>query len=82
MTRVIPLACTSILDTPLVCLLWPAQVGVFASRGDALAVLEYSELDPAVASAQNPATGRLMYNWSNICMHYFSVDWLSRVSVQ
>ena len=45
-------------------------------------MLEYSELDPAVASAQNPATGRLMYNWSNICMHYFSVDWLSRVSVQ
>lgn len=45
-------------------------------------MLEYSELDPAVASAQNPATGRLMYNWSNICMHYFSVDWLSRVGGQ
>jgi UDP-N-acetylglucosamine/UDP-N-acetylgalactosamine diphosphorylase len=41
-------------------------------------VLEYSELDPAQAAAVDPATGRLLYNWSNICMHYFSIDWLSR----
>lgn len=41
-----------------------------------LQVLEYSELDPATASATNPATGTLYYNWSNICMHYFSVPWL------
>ena len=43
-------------------------------------VLEYSELDPQLASATNPATGLLFYNWSNICMHYFSVDWLQRVA--
>ncbi|KXZ54652.1 hypothetical protein GPECTOR_4g718 [Gonium pectorale] len=45
-----------------------------------LAVLEYSELDPSLASAANPATGQLYYNWSNICMHYFSVAWLRRVA--
>ncbi|KAG1673574.1 hypothetical protein FOA52_003874 [Chlamydomonas sp. UWO 241] len=58
------------------------KVGVFASRGGALAVLEYSELDPAVASASDPesTSGALLYNWSNICMHYFSVAWLSRVA--
>lgn len=39
-------------------------------------VLEYSELDPATASAADPATGQLYYNWSNICMHYFDVAWL------
>ena len=39
-------------------------------------VLEYSELDPATASATNPATGKLFYNWSNICMHYFALPWL------
>jgi hypothetical protein len=42
-----------------------------------LQVLEYSELDPATASAVNPATGKLYYNWSNICMHYFALPWLT-----
>ena len=57
------------------------QVGVCASRGDALTVLEYSELDPAVASAPDPdsADGALLYNWGNICMHYFSTRWLEKV---
>jgi UDP-N-acetylglucosamine/UDP-N-acetylgalactosamine diphosphorylase len=53
------------------------RVGVFARRGGALEVVEYSELDPAKAAAADPATGRLLYNWSNICMHYFSVSWLA-----
>lgn len=30
------------------------KVGVFAERSGALAVLEYSELDPSVASAEDP----------------------------
>lgn len=53
------------------------KVGVFAQdeRGR-MQVLEYSELDPATASATNPDTGKLFYNWSNICMHYFSLPWL------
>jgi len=54
---------------------------VFASCGEALTVLEYSELDPAVASAADPeaADGTLMYNWANICMHFFSTEWLLKV---
>jgi UDP-N-acetylglucosamine/UDP-N-acetylgalactosamine diphosphorylase len=41
-----------------------------------LQVLEYSELDPAKAAAVDPSTGKLYFNWSNICMHYFAVSWL------
>ena len=54
---------------------------MFASRGEALTVLEYSELDPAVSSAVDPeaADGTLLYNWGNICMHYFSTEWLLKV---
>ncbi|KAF6252139.1 nucleotide-diphospho-sugar transferase [Scenedesmus sp. NREL 46B-D3] len=53
------------------------KVGVFAldTRGG-LQVLEYSELDPEKAAAVDPATGKLVYNWSNICMHYFALPWL------
>lgn len=50
------------------------------TSSSSLAVLEYSELDPALASATNPATGQLYYNWSNICMHYFAVPWLRTVA--
>eukprot|EP00879_Flechtneria_rotunda_P014409 GHRR01015056.1.p1 GENE.GHRR01015056.1~~GHRR01015056.1.p1 ORF type:complete len:409 (+),score=142.06 GHRR01015056.1:496-1722(+) len=59
------------------------RVGVFAqdSRGR-LQVLEYSELDPAIASAIDPETGNLYYNWSNICMHYFSIPWLVSAAEQ
>ena len=39
-----------------------------------------TELDPAEASAADPATGELRYNWSNICLHSFSVEWLKRVA--
>lgn len=54
------------------------KVGVFAYTPDgSLQCLEYSELDPAQASSINPATGQLYYNWSNICMHYFSLPWLA-----
>lgn len=56
------------------------KVGVFARRGGALEVVEYSELDPAEAAASDPATGELKYGWSNICLHYFRRDWLEAVS--
>ncbi len=42
------------------------RVGVFGLRGGAVEVVEYSELDPALASATDPATGRLYFNWSNV----------------
>jgi len=55
-------------------------VGVFAQRKGKLQVVEYSELDPVEASSFDPETGILRYNWSNICLHYFQVQWLRRVS--
>eukprot|EP00195_Chlamydomonas_chlamydogama_P005792 CAMPEP_0202904818 /NCGR_PEP_ID=MMETSP1392-20130828/31237_1 /ASSEMBLY_ACC=CAM_ASM_000868 /TAXON_ID=225041 /ORGANISM="Chlamydomonas chlamydogama, Strain SAG 11-48b" /LENGTH=471 /DNA_ID=CAMNT_0049592643 /DNA_START=73 /DNA_END=1488 /DNA_ORIENTATION=- len=55
------------------------KVGVFASRDGALTVVEYSEIDPQQACAVDPASGKLLYNWSNICMHYFSISWLLQV---
>jgi UDP-N-acetylglucosamine/UDP-N-acetylgalactosamine diphosphorylase len=63
------------------------RVGVFAATGGGdsnnkrrLCVLEYSELDPSLASA--PGNGKddsddpYLFNWANVCMHYFSVSWL------
>ena len=56
------------------------KVGVFAQRGGKLQVVEYSELDPIEACAEDPTTGVLKYNWSNICLHYFEREWLKKVS--
>lgn len=56
------------------------KVGVFARRGSGLEVVEYSEMDPEEASAVNPDTGILRYNWANICMHYFERTWLESVA--
>ena len=56
------------------------KVGVFAQRRGKLAVVEYSELDPIEACAQDLGTGELFYNWSNICLHYFEREWLRSVS--
>ncbi|RVX02780.1 UDP-N-acetylglucosamine diphosphorylase 1 [Vitis vinifera] len=44
------------------------KVGVFVRRGKGgpLSVVEYSELDPTLASAINQETGRLRYCWSNV----------------
>ncbi|GAX81228.1 hypothetical protein CEUSTIGMA_g8660.t1 [Chlamydomonas eustigma] len=55
------------------------KVGVFALRDNRLAVVEYSEIDPAVSSSLDPDhPGELLYNWANICMHYFSTSWLHK----
>ncbi len=35
-----------------------------------------SELDPSLASARDPATGELLFGWSNVCMHWFAVPFL------
>lgn len=56
------------------------KVGVFAQRLGKLEVVEYSELDPLAAMAEDPSTGVLKYNWSNICLHYFEREWLQSVS--
>ena len=58
------------------------RVGVFARRGGRTAVVEYSELDPAVAASQDPGSSALLYNWSNVCMHFFRVAWLRAVAEQ
>ena len=56
------------------------RVGVFARRNGHLGVVEYSELDPVEASALDPSSGILKYNWSNVCLHYFDREWLETVS--
>lgn len=57
------------------------KVGVFAresrKEGDSrLRVLEYSELDPEKARAVDAATGRPLFGWANVCMHFFSTRFL------
>lgn len=41
-----------------------------------LRVLEYSELDPAQASAIDPLTQKPLYAWANVCMHFFTTSFL------
>lgn len=58
------------------------KVGVFVRRGKGgpLTVVEYSELDPSLASAVNQGTGRLRFCWSNVCLHMFTLDFLNQVA--
>ena len=44
-------------------------------RGGRHHVVEYSEISAEAAKATDDH-GRLRFNWANICMHFFSVDWL------
>ena len=52
------------------------KVGVLCLRGGRYAVVEYSEMDAASAEMRDPATGALAFNAGNICIHYFSADFL------
>ncbi|XP_021857817.1 UDP-N-acetylglucosamine diphosphorylase 1 isoform X2 [Spinacia oleracea] len=58
------------------------KVGVFVQRGKGgpLDVVEYSELDPSLASAINQEAGRLRFCWSNVCLHMFTLDFLNSVA--
>jgi len=56
------------------------KVGVFVKDSDGIGVCEYSEMPAAELGEVDPASGLLKYNWSNICMHYFSVPFLSEVA--
>lgn len=44
------------------------KVGVFVRRGKGgpFTVVEYSEIDPSMASEINQETGRLRFCWSNV----------------
>ena len=41
-------------------------------------VVEYSELPPELATAQDPSTGELRLNAANIVLHYYSMDFLAK----
>ncbi|XP_008809596.2 UDP-N-acetylglucosamine diphosphorylase 1 isoform X1 [Phoenix dactylifera] len=58
------------------------NVGVFVQRGRGgpLTVIEYSEMDPSMASEINQTTGRLRFCWSNVCLHMFTLDFLNQVA--
>eukprot|EP00252_Welwitschia_mirabilis_P002026 TRINITY_DN11976_c0_g1_i1.p1 TRINITY_DN11976_c0_g1~~TRINITY_DN11976_c0_g1_i1.p1 ORF type:complete len:482 (-),score=88.01 TRINITY_DN11976_c0_g1_i1:146-1591(-) len=58
------------------------KVGVFVKRGNtgSFSVVEYSEMDTSMAYAINQETGRLQFNWSNVCLHMFSLDFLINVT--
>ncbi len=54
------------------------RVGVFVKKGKGVGVVEYSEIDSKSAAAVKE-DGELLYNWSNICMQYFSRKFLEKV---
>lgn len=54
------------------------SVGVVCLRNGRYNVVEYSEIDPAVASSTDPATGKLRFGAANIANHFFTLDFLKR----
>ena len=53
------------------------RVGVLCTKGGELSVVEYTEMAAADAEAIDPATGELLFNAGNICIHYYSTEFLS-----
>lgn len=53
------------------------KVGVLCIKDGVYTVVEYSEMDKVLAEQIDPRTGQLMYNTSNICIHYFSTQFLN-----
>ena len=51
------------------------KVGVLCKVGGQFSVVEYSEMDKATAELRG-ADGQLVYNTGNLCIHYYSVDFL------
>eukprot|EP00753_Platysulcus_tardus_P014147 PLAT4132.1.p1 GENE.PLAT4132.1~~PLAT4132.1.p1 ORF type:complete len:533 (+),score=270.33 PLAT4132.1:31-1599(+) len=54
------------------------KVGVMARRYGKYGVVEYSEIDAETAELTDD-DGKLVYNAGNICVHFFTVDFLDRV---
>ena len=57
------------------------SVGVFCRDSrDKMVVAEYSELDSKTAQAINPETGRLLFGEANIANHFFTVEFLTKLT--
>jgi UDP-N-acetylglucosamine/UDP-N-acetylgalactosamine diphosphorylase len=54
-----------------------SQVGVLCKRGGVYSVVEYSEMDKATAELRDPASGELVFNAGNLCIHYYSTAFLA-----
>ena len=58
----------------------PAAPTPTSSATASLIVQEYSELGPELACATDAKTGKLMFPYGNLCMHYFSLGFLERTA--
>jgi len=54
-------------------------VGVIGKRGGKSSVIEYSEMT-AADCAKTDASGKLVYGAGNICNHFYTVDFLEKVT--
>lgn len=54
------------------------KVGVFVNCDGHTQVIEYSELTEELAKLKDDDSN-LLFNWGNICMHYFTMEFLEKI---
>ncbi|KAG0204130.1 UDP-N-acetylglucosamine pyrophosphorylase [Mortierella sp. GBA30] len=59
---------------------WNEPVGVVCLRNSEFNVVEYSEIDEEVAQRRNPRNGQLSFGAGNIANHFYTLDFLNKVS--
>jgi UDP-N-acetylglucosamine/UDP-N-acetylgalactosamine diphosphorylase len=52
------------------------KVGVLCKRKGAWSVVEYSEMKKETAELKDASTGELLFNAGNLCIHYYSLNFL------
>jgi UDP-N-acetylglucosamine/UDP-N-acetylgalactosamine diphosphorylase len=55
------------------------KIGVIGKRKGKYTVIEYSEMNPE-DSALRDKNGKLVYGAGNVCNHFYTVDFLSKVT--
>lgn len=68
------------ISCKVVCKSHPEErVGVLCLRDGKPSVIEYSEIDPKRAQAEDPKTGKLLFNAAHIVLNNFTTEFIERI---